>query len=189
MVVPNMTFNSNMPNMKQSNKFTLYNYQEKSQIFYQNLNFGLWTQKFVGASGNLNAILLYVYLANKTFVNLSYLNNINKKNCNYNNKNNNSNCRSNTPKTNKTNNVELYPNKLLNLSGRSIKVGSISYIPYVVTNYVVSNLPLTLYLLLFVLYVCFKLFFFCGFVCYFLSHSLQDTSQYTRVVFVILGIP
>jgi len=79
---------------------------------YRDINFELWTQKFVGAFGNLDALLLDAFLPNETFANR----------------------------------VELYPNKLLNLQRRSLLVGSITYVPYTITNYVVSNCRLSLYL-------------------------------------------
>jgi len=79
---------------------------------YRDINFELWTQKFVGAVGNLDALLLDAFLPNETFANR----------------------------------VELYPNKLLNLQRRSLLVGSITYVPYTITNYVVSNCRLSLYL-------------------------------------------
>uniref|UniRef100_B3NYZ5 GG23878 n=1 Tax=Drosophila erecta TaxID=7220 RepID=B3NYZ5_DROER len=69
---------------------------------YRDINFELWTQKFVGAFGNLDALLLDAFLPNETFANR----------------------------------VELYPNKLLNLQRRSLLVGSITYVPYTITNYV-----------------------------------------------------
>ncbi|XP_016969094.2 uncharacterized protein LOC108037123 [Drosophila rhopaloa] len=69
---------------------------------YRDINFELWTQKFVGAFSNLDALLLDAFLPNETFA---------KR-------------------------VELYPNKLLNLQGRSLLVGSITYVPYTITNYV-----------------------------------------------------
>ncbi|XP_039492564.2 uncharacterized protein LOC120452409 [Drosophila santomea] len=69
---------------------------------YRDINFELWTQKFVGAVGNLDALLLDAFLPNETFANR----------------------------------VELYPNKLLNLQRRSLLVGSITYVPYTITNYV-----------------------------------------------------
>lgn len=76
---------------------------------HQNINFELWTQKFVGVAGNLDAVHLDSFEPSKTF----------------------------------TKNVELYPNKLINLKGRALRVGSITYIPYVVSNYVVSIVILT----------------------------------------------
>ncbi|XP_017084782.2 LOW QUALITY PROTEIN: uncharacterized protein LOC108117094 [Drosophila eugracilis] len=69
---------------------------------HRDINFELWTQKFVGAFGNLDALLLDAFLPNETFANR----------------------------------VELYPNKLLNLQRRSLLVGSITYVPYTITNYV-----------------------------------------------------
>ncbi|XP_017048767.1 uncharacterized protein LOC108093303 [Drosophila ficusphila] len=69
---------------------------------HRDINFELWTQKFVGAFGNLDAVLLDAFLPNETFA---------KR-------------------------VELYPNKLLNLERRSLLVGSITYVPYTITNYV-----------------------------------------------------
>lgn len=86
---------------------------------HRDINFELWTQKFVGGSGNLDAILLDAFLPNETFANR----------------------------------VELYPNKLLNLERRTLRMGSITYVPYTVTNYVVSNCRLSLYLSLFLLLV------------------------------------
>ncbi|KMZ02453.1 uncharacterized protein LOC6727352 [Drosophila simulans] len=74
----------------------------KTISFYRDINFELWTQKFVGAVGNLDALLLDAFLPNETFANR----------------------------------VELYPNKLLNLQRRSLLVGSITYVPYTITNYV-----------------------------------------------------
>lgn len=81
---------------------------------HRDINFELWTQKFVGAFGNLDAVRLDAFLPNETL--------------------------------GKTERVELYPNKLLNLQGRSLRVGSITYVPYTITNYVVSNCRLSLYL-------------------------------------------
>lgn len=81
---------------------------------HRDINFELWTQKFVGASGNLDAVLLDAFLPNETFARR----------------------------------VELYPNKLLNLQRRTLRMGSVTYVPYTVTNYVVSNCRLSLYLLL-----------------------------------------
>ncbi|KAH8381663.1 hypothetical protein KR093_010371, partial [Drosophila rubida] len=72
---------------------------------HRDINFELWTQKFVGASGNLDGILLDAFLPNETFA---------KR-------------------------VELYPNKLLNLERRSLRLGSITYVPYTVTNYVAAG--------------------------------------------------
>ncbi|XP_034486559.1 uncharacterized protein LOC117791042 [Drosophila innubila] len=72
---------------------------------HRDINFELWTQKFVGASGNLDAILLDAFLPNETFANR----------------------------------VELYPNKLLNLERRTLRMGSITYVPYTVTNYVAAG--------------------------------------------------
>nr|QKN21513.1 ionotropic receptor [Zeugodacus tau] len=69
---------------------------------HRDINIQLWTQKFVGARGNLEALLLDAFLPNETFAR----------------------------------NVELYPNKVSDLRGRNIRVGSITYIPYVVANYV-----------------------------------------------------
>ncbi|KAH8243826.1 hypothetical protein KR032_010418, partial [Drosophila birchii] len=69
----------------------------------RDINFELWTQKFVGAFGNLDAVRLDAFLPNETF-----------------------------PQQR----VELYPNKLLNLQSRSLLVGSITYVPYTITNYV-----------------------------------------------------
>lgn len=80
---------------------------------HRDINFELWTQKFVGASGNLDAVLLDAFLPNETFARR----------------------------------VELYPNKLLNLQRRTLRMGSVTYVPYTVTNYVVSNCRLSLYLL------------------------------------------
>ncbi|KAH8336597.1 hypothetical protein KR074_011987 [Drosophila pseudoananassae] len=71
---------------------------------HRDINFELWTQKFVGAFGNLDAVRLDAFLPNETL--------------------------------GKTERVELYPNKLLNLQGRSLRVGSITYVPYTITNYV-----------------------------------------------------
>ncbi|EDV30287.2 uncharacterized protein Dana_GF23026 [Drosophila ananassae] len=71
---------------------------------HRDINFELWTQKFVGAFGNLDAVRLDAFLPNETLA--------------------------------KTERVELYPNKLLNLQGRSLRVGSITYVPYTITNYV-----------------------------------------------------
>lgn len=79
---------------------------------HRDINFELWTQKFVGASGNLDAVLLDAFLPNETFASQ----------------------------------VELYPNKLLNLQQRTLRMGSVTYVPYTVTNYVVSNCRLSLYL-------------------------------------------
>lgn len=79
---------------------------------HRDINFELWTQKFVGASGNLDAVLLDAFLPNETFASQ----------------------------------VELYPNKLLNLQQRTLRMGSVTYVPYTVTNYVVSNWRLSLYL-------------------------------------------
>uniref|UniRef100_A0A1I8PFK8 Ionotropic glutamate receptor C-terminal domain-containing protein n=1 Tax=Stomoxys calcitrans TaxID=35570 RepID=A0A1I8PFK8_STOCA len=70
---------------------------------YHNINFELWTQRYVGAEGNLNAIHL------DTFWGL---------------------CRIFAK------NVELYPNKLKNLQRRVMRVGTLTYLPYVKTNYV-----------------------------------------------------
>ncbi|KAH8311157.1 hypothetical protein KR044_004609, partial [Drosophila immigrans] len=72
---------------------------------HRDINLELWTQKFVGASGNLDAILLDAFLPNETFAN----------------------------------GVELYPNKLLNLERRPLRMGSITYVPYTVTNYVAAG--------------------------------------------------
>ncbi|XP_053952190.1 uncharacterized protein LOC128859312 [Anastrepha ludens] len=69
---------------------------------HHDLNFQLWTQKFVGTNGNLDAMLLDEFLPNGTF----------------------------------SQNAELFPNKVSNMRGRTLRVGSITYIPYVVTNYV-----------------------------------------------------
>ncbi|ALC47513.1 Ir92a [Drosophila busckii] len=69
---------------------------------YRDINFELWSQKFVGASGNLDAELLDAFLPNETFAK----------------------------------HAELYPNKLLNLQSRTLRMGSITYVPYTVTNYV-----------------------------------------------------
>ncbi|KAH8264263.1 hypothetical protein KR038_005442 [Drosophila bunnanda] len=69
----------------------------------RDINFELWTQKFVGAFGNLDAVRLDAFLPNETFAQQR---------------------------------VELYPNKLLNLESRSLLVGSITYVPYTITNYV-----------------------------------------------------
>ncbi|XP_020814083.1 uncharacterized protein LOC110188646 [Drosophila serrata] len=69
----------------------------------RDINFELWTQKFVGAFGNLDAVRLNAFLPNETFAQQR---------------------------------VELYPNKLLNLESRSLLVGSITYVPYTITNYV-----------------------------------------------------
>ncbi|KAH8280162.1 hypothetical protein KR018_012567 [Drosophila ironensis] len=71
---------------------------------HRDINFELWTQKFVGASGNLDAVRLDAFLPNETLA--------------------------------EAERVELYPNKLLNLQGRSLRVGSITYVPYTITNYV-----------------------------------------------------
>lgn len=79
---------------------------------YRDINLELWTQKFVGGSGNLDAMFLDAFLPNETFANRA----------------------------------ELYPNKLLNLQRRALRLGSITYVPYTVTNYVVSNCRLSLYL-------------------------------------------
>ncbi|KAH8383357.1 hypothetical protein KR009_008155 [Drosophila setifemur] len=73
-----------------------------STSLHRDINFELWTQKFVGAFGNLDALLLDAFLPNETFAER----------------------------------VELYPNKLLNLQSRSLRVGSITYVPYTITNYV-----------------------------------------------------
>lgn len=78
----------------------------------RDINLELWTQKFVGGSGNLDAIFLDAFLPNETFAQRA----------------------------------ELYPNKLLNLQRRALRLGSITYVPYTVTNYVVSNCRLSLYL-------------------------------------------
>ncbi|KAH8417936.1 hypothetical protein KR222_008706, partial [Zaprionus bogoriensis] len=72
---------------------------------YRDINFELWTQKFVGASGNLDAVLLDAFLPNETFARR----------------------------------VELYPNKLLNLQRRTLRMGSVTYVPYTVTNYVAAG--------------------------------------------------
>ncbi|KAM8706383.1 hypothetical protein ACLKA7_010631 [Drosophila subpalustris] len=72
---------------------------------HRDINFELWTQKFVGGSGNLDAILLDAFLPNETFA---------KR-------------------------VELFPNKLLNLERRTLRMGSITYVPYTVTNYVAAG--------------------------------------------------
>lgn len=82
----------------------------------RDINFELWTQKFVGAFGNLDAVRLDAFLPNETFA------------------------------ERQQQRVELYPNKLLNLQRRSLLVGSITYVPYTITNYVVSNCRLSLYL-------------------------------------------
>lgn len=74
-----------------------------SETTHRDINIQLWTQKFVGASGNLDALLLDAFLPNETFAR----------------------------------HAELFPNKLNNLRGRPIQVGAVTYIPYVVTNYVV----------------------------------------------------
>ncbi|XP_064551072.1 uncharacterized protein Ir92a [Drosophila montana] len=72
---------------------------------YRDINLELWTQKFVGASGNSDAIFLDAFLPNETFANRA----------------------------------ELYPNKLLNLQRRTLRLGSITYVPYTVTNYVAAG--------------------------------------------------
>ncbi|XP_030371626.1 uncharacterized protein LOC115621922 [Scaptodrosophila lebanonensis] len=72
---------------------------------HRDINFELWTQKFVGASGNLDAVRLGAFLPNETFA-------------------------GNGPT------VELYPNKLLDLKRRTLRMGSITYVPYTDTNYV-----------------------------------------------------
>ncbi|EDW16452.2 uncharacterized protein Dmoj_GI22230 [Drosophila mojavensis] len=72
---------------------------------YRDINLELWTQKFVGGSGNLDAIFLDAFLPNETFANRA----------------------------------ELYPNKLLNLQRRALRLGSITYVPYTVTNYVAAG--------------------------------------------------
>uniref|UniRef100_A0A1B0B8M5 Ionotropic glutamate receptor C-terminal domain-containing protein n=1 Tax=Glossina palpalis gambiensis TaxID=67801 RepID=A0A1B0B8M5_9MUSC len=70
--------------------------------WYRDINFVLWTQKFAGTAGNLNAKHLE-YLCCKSFAK----------------------------------NTQLYPDKLSNLQGRTIRIaGSLTYVPYVVTNYV-----------------------------------------------------
>ncbi|XP_022227090.2 uncharacterized protein LOC111077214 [Drosophila obscura] len=69
---------------------------------YRDINFELWTQKFVGAFGNLDAVRLDAFLPNETFASR----------------------------------VELYPNKLLDLQRRTLRMGSITYVPYTITNYV-----------------------------------------------------
>ncbi|EDW24331.1 GL23463 [Drosophila persimilis] len=71
---------------------------------YRDINFELWTQKFVGAFGNLDAVRLGAFLPNETFAGNSR--------------------------------VELYPNKLLDLQQRTLRLGSITYVPYTITNYV-----------------------------------------------------
>ncbi|CAD6994176.1 unnamed protein product [Ceratitis capitata] len=76
-----------------------------SETTHRDINIQLWTQKFVGASGNLDALLLDAFLPNETFAR----------------------------------HAELFPNKLNNLRGRPIQVGAVTYIPYVVTNYVPFN--------------------------------------------------
>ncbi|EDW83205.2 uncharacterized protein Dwil_GK22446 [Drosophila willistoni] len=72
---------------------------------HRDINFELWTQKFLGAFGNLDAIRLDAFLPNETFVS----------------------------------SLELYPNKLLNLQQRTLRMGSITYVPYTVTNYVAAG--------------------------------------------------
>ncbi|XP_060647150.1 uncharacterized protein LOC132785175 [Drosophila nasuta] len=79
--------------------------EAEAALPHRDINFELWTQKFVGASGNLDGILLDAFLPNETFANR----------------------------------VELYPNKLLNLERRSLRLGSITYVPYTVTNYVAAG--------------------------------------------------
>lgn len=81
---------------------------------HRDINIQMWTQKFVGASGNLDALLLDAFLPNETF----------------------------------TRNAELYPNKVNNMRGRTIYVGSVTYRPYVVANYVVCYTKLTVYFFL-----------------------------------------
>ncbi|XP_073815247.1 ionotropic receptor 92a [Musca autumnalis] len=69
----------------------------------ENINFELWTQKYVGAEGNLDAILLDTFQAG----NMAF-----------------------------AKNVELYPNKLQNMQQRVMRVSSLTYLPYVKTDYV-----------------------------------------------------
>ncbi|EDV90510.1 GH14149 [Drosophila grimshawi] len=78
---------------------------------HRDINLGLWTQKFVGASGNLDAQLLDAFLPNETFVNQPHA----------------------------QSQHQLYPNKLLNLQRRTLRLGSITYVPYTVTNYVAAG--------------------------------------------------
>uniref|UniRef100_A0A1A9UEZ6 Ionotropic glutamate receptor C-terminal domain-containing protein n=1 Tax=Glossina austeni TaxID=7395 RepID=A0A1A9UEZ6_GLOAU len=70
---------------------------------HRNFNFELWTQKYVGTAGNLDAKHLDTYVASeRTFLK----------------------------------NTELYPDKLTKLQGRTLRMGSHTYVPYTATNYV-----------------------------------------------------
>uniref|UniRef100_A0A1A9ZBL1 Uncharacterized protein n=1 Tax=Glossina pallidipes TaxID=7398 RepID=A0A1A9ZBL1_GLOPL len=70
---------------------------------HRNFNFELWTQRYVGTAGNLDAEHLDTYVASeRTFLK----------------------------------NTELYPDKLTKLHGRTLRMGSHTYLPYTVTNYV-----------------------------------------------------
>ncbi|XP_037899377.1 uncharacterized protein LOC119643940, partial [Glossina fuscipes] len=70
---------------------------------HRNFNFELWTQKYVGTVGNLDAKHLDTYLASeRTFLK----------------------------------NTDLYPDKLTKLHGRTLRMGSHTYLPYASTNYV-----------------------------------------------------
>ncbi|XP_075161285.1 ionotropic receptor 92a [Haematobia irritans] len=77
--------------------------QEQANIKYHDINFELWTQRYVGAEGNLNATHLDTFWGRSRLF---------------------------------AKNVELYPNKLQNLERRVMRVGSLTYVPYVKTNYV-----------------------------------------------------
>uniref|UniRef100_A0A1A9WSE8 Ionotropic glutamate receptor C-terminal domain-containing protein n=1 Tax=Glossina brevipalpis TaxID=37001 RepID=A0A1A9WSE8_9MUSC len=85
-------------------KQTLITFRNCKHCLVQgDINFELWTQKYVGTVGNLDAKHLDTYLGReRTFIK----------------------------------NTELYPNKLTNLEGRIIRIGSHTYLPYVVTNFV-----------------------------------------------------
>lgn len=72
----------------------------------RDINFELWTQRYVGAEGNLNAIQLDTFRGQSLLF---------------------------------AKNAQLYPNKLRNLQRRVMRVGTLTYVPYVKTNYVVSS--------------------------------------------------
>ncbi|XP_061392752.1 uncharacterized protein LOC133328218, partial [Musca vetustissima] len=83
------------------------NHKTNNNIHNNNIvNFELWTQKYVGAVGNLDAIHLDTFLAEtRAFAK----------------------------------NVELYPNKLRNLQQRVMRASSLTYLPYVKTDYVLPG--------------------------------------------------
>ncbi|XP_058984610.1 uncharacterized protein LOC101895628 [Musca domestica] len=75
----------------------------KTRNTNNDINFELWTQKYVGAEGNLDAMHLDTFQAE----NMAF-----------------------------AKNVELYPNKLRDLQERVMRASSLTYLPYVKTDYV-----------------------------------------------------